>query len=111
MAVIDEIAAERNRQVVVEWHDAAADDRQPGEMAMAAAAYAQVATSTAPYKDGLWEPAPNGTVYRVAAPECWPWDMDAWKPKNPRRDLIRAAALIAAEIERLDRASARQAAE
>jgi len=26
-----------------------------------------------------------------------------WKPKGPRRDLIRAAALIVAEIERIDR--------
>ncbi|AKQ30008.1 TPA: hypothetical protein JI225_05075 [Acinetobacter baumannii] len=26
-----------------------------------------------------------------------------WKPKSPRQDLVRAAALLIAEIERLDR--------
>ena len=31
------------------------------------------------------------------------WSKDWWKPKDKRRDLIRAAALIVAEIERLDR--------
>lgn len=34
----------------------------------------------------------------------WPWEARSWKPKDPRRDLIRAAALIVAELERLDRA-------
>ena len=31
------------------------------------------------------------------------WDSEWWKPKDRRRDLIRAGALIVAEIERLDR--------
>ena len=31
------------------------------------------------------------------------WGLDWLKPKSPRRDLVRAAALIVAEIERLDR--------
>lgn len=36
---------------------------------------------------------------------AWPrsWSMSWWKPKDRRRDLVRAAALIIAEIERLDR--------
>jgi len=33
----------------------------------------------------------------------WPWNMVWWKPKNYRRDLVKAAALLVAEIERLDR--------
>ena len=37
-------------------------------------------------------------------PSYWPWEPRWWKPKNPRRDLVRAAALLIAEIERLDRA-------
>jgi hypothetical protein len=41
--------------------------------------------------------------------EFWPWSLHWWKPKSPRRDLIRAAALIVAEIERLDRADSRAA--
>jgi hypothetical protein len=35
----------------------------------------------------------------------WPWDLKWWKPTTPRRDLVKAAALIVAEIERLDRAA------
>lgn len=47
-------------------------------------------------KDG-----PPGTV----VPRGWPWGSSWWKPKDPRRDLVRAGALILAEIERIDRAS------
>ena len=36
-------------------------------------------------------------------PFGWPWSHDWWKPTNPRRDLVKAGALILAEIERLDR--------
>lgn len=36
-------------------------------------------------------------------PPSWPWDPAWWKPKDYRRDLVRAAALILAELERLDR--------
>lgn len=38
--------------------------------------------------------------------EVWPWDESWWKPTNRRRDLVKAGALILAEIERLDRAEA-----
>ncbi len=39
------------------------------------------------------------------APSMWPWAEEWWKPINPRRNLVKAAALILAEIERLDRAT------
>jgi hypothetical protein len=42
-------------------------------------------------------------------PGIWPWSPDWWKPRDARRNLERAAALIIAEIERLDRAEARAA--
>ncbi|WP_275145326.1 ead/Ea22-like family protein [Citrobacter freundii] len=38
-------------------------------------------------------------------PMDWPWDSSWWKPTNPRRDLVKAGALILAEIERIDRAA------
>ena len=41
------------------------------------------------------------------APARWPWELESWKPKSARRDLVRAASLIIAEIERLDRAALR----
>lgn len=31
----------------------------------------------------------------------WPWDMQWWKPKSRIRNLVKAGALIAAEIDRL----------
>lgn len=53
------------------------------------------------YHDGLERYQADGM------PDAWPttWAEDWWKPKNPRRDLVRAAALLIAEIERLDRAA------
>jgi hypothetical protein len=39
------------------------------------------------------------------APEKWPWSLSWWKPKGRIRNLERAGALIAAEIDRLDRAA------
>lgn len=34
-------------------------------------------------------------------PAAWPWDADWWKPGGPVRDLEKAGALIAAQIDRL----------
>ena len=40
----------------------------------------------------------------IVIQRMWPgWAWSWWKPKNRRHDLIRAAALIVAEIERIDR--------
>jgi hypothetical protein len=37
-------------------------------------------------------------------PSSWPWDYDWWKPSDdPIRNLTKAGALIAAEIDRLNR--------
>lgn len=88
-----EITAERERQKSVEGWTHEHDDRHiHGELSRAAATYAWASTcDTVDRGDG--------------APTIWPWSRDWWKPKDRRRDLIRAAALIVAEIERLDRAA------
>jgi hypothetical protein len=40
--------------------------------------------------------------------ECWPWEGKWWKPSSDTiRDLVKAGALIAAEIDRLQRARLR----
>ncbi|TCL90326.1 hypothetical protein C8J38_10842 [Rhizobium sp. PP-WC-2G-219] len=46
--------------------------------------------------------------YLIGNPGHWPWDYAWWKPTDRRRDLIKAAALIIAEIERLDRAATKE---
>jgi hypothetical protein len=101
MYVIDEIAAERARQVAEEgWSPEHDDTHTRGEMATAAGIYALVAGST----DRRWiVKGLSGNDYIEAAMKLWPWSRSWFKPTDPRRDLIKAAALIVAEIERLDR--------
>ena len=38
------------------------------------------------------------------APYIWPWAKSWWKPRDARANYVRAAALLLAEIERIDRA-------
>ena len=94
-AAID-VLAERRRQIEGEgWTCEHDDAHTTGEMARAASCYALIAGSRA--RD-LW---------RGVTPKFWPWDEEWWKPTDRRRDLVKAAALILAEIERLDREEAR----
>lgn len=37
-------------------------------------------------------------------PSGWPWDAAWWKPKNRRRNIVRAGALALADKERRERA-------
>lgn len=95
-ALID-IATERLRQVIDEGWDRDNDDAATeGQLARAAACYAAHAALSGPMR----ALCPVGTP-----PANWPvdWDRHWWKPTNPRRDLVKAGALILAEIERLDR--------
>ena len=97
MSVIEEIAAERRRQIEAEgWTPEHDDTHRFGEMARAAAFYALHAG---------WSQHPRATGWPTFPPGSWPFEDEWWKPKDPRRDLVRAAALIVAEIERLDRAA------
>lgn len=95
--IIGEIRGERMRQKADEgWTPEHDDQHERGEMSAAAGCYALNAAS----------PFANGIV-----PIFWPWERKWWKPKNSRRDLVRAAALIVAEIERLDRATVQRMAD
>jgi hypothetical protein len=96
-SVIQEIAAERKRQIEVEGWDA---DHDAGQLAKAAACYA--VGSTLPTQELSDRPS-AARVGRTITKHLWPWDMGWWKPGNRRRELIKAGALIVAEIERLDR--------
>lgn len=88
---------ERYRQIEVEDFDASHDDMATkGQLATAAACYAFQAGARG--RNFPNDPEPIG---------IWPWDREWSKPADPRRNLLKAAALIIAEIERIDRADAR----
>jgi hypothetical protein len=81
-----DVLAERQRQIEMEGWTAEHDDLWTGgELASAGVAYALA----------------SHEIER--APMEWPWDKEWWKPKNRRRNLVRAAALIIADIDRMDR--------
>ena len=80
------------------------DEHTDGAMAAAAAAYAYGTTlpdNQRKYVSGIYSIENNGMLR-----DLWPasWSRQWWKPKDRRQDLVRAAALLIAEIERLDRA-------
>lgn len=88
-AVVD-VLSERLRQIGDEGWTAEHDDEHGDEsLAIAAACYAL--------------PAGMRQMTEMSCPWGWPWDPSWWKPKNRRKDLVRAAALILAEIGRIDR--------
>lgn len=89
MTGAERIAAERRRQVGVEgWtpeHDA---EHTESELLIAASGYLYA-----------------GVTGNLSRPMGWPWHPDWWKPSDdPTRNLVKAGALIAAEIDRLQAA-------
>ena len=88
-ALLD-VISERQRQRAIEgWTSEHDDAYQNSELADAAACYAI-----------------NAHNQGFSTPAHWPWAPDWWKQSGPRRDLVKAGALILAEIERIDRAAA-----
>lgn len=86
------IAAERQRQVTSEgWTPEHDDQHESGELAQAARCYLDAPE--------VWSPH---------LPVGWPWEPGAWKPTPADRvcELIKAGALVAAEIDRLQRLAA-----
>lgn len=82
-----DVLAERCRQINTEgWTNQHDDSHICGSLAAAGACYAM-----------------SGAGLEDIAEQYWPWHEDWWKPTTPRRNLVKAAALILAEIERLDR--------
>lgn len=93
-----DVLAERQRQIEREgWTPEHDDEHDDFELSAASASYAWAAGCNA-------EPYPI-EHYRDAPPKMWPWDDADWKPGDVRRMLVKAGALILAEIERLDRAT------
>jgi hypothetical protein len=91
---IELIADERQRQTNKEGWTAEHDAQfQKGELANAAIAYL-IAT-----KDDR-EAYEKGWIAHTRSTAYWPWDRNFWKPKDRLANLVRAGALIAAEIDR-----------
>ncbi len=95
-SAIQRIEAERIRQVTEEGYTADEDDlnNDPGDMATAGVAYVQKA------------------IQQMGGPEVddppwdWPWEPEYWKPSDdPVRNLEKAGALIAAELDKHLRAT------
>ena len=92
-AAAADVLAERKRQVTTEGWTPEHDDQHVNfEMAIAGGLYAISAVD-------------SHHKLRNSAPSAWPWYRKWGKPDGPRRDLVKAGALILAEIERLDRAA------
>lgn len=103
-AAIADVVAERQRQIETEgWTEAHDDHHDDRSMALAAACYTQQYVGRAWLIDSFSDGARRYQSDQM--PRDWPdsWSEKWWKPKTPRRDLVRAAALLIAEIERLDR--------
>jgi hypothetical protein len=89
------IAEERARQMVVEgWTPAHDDNHRDQELAFAAKAYTEAAIAVERGAFGDY----------TVVPIEWPWATEWWKPTiDPIPNLVKAGALIAAEIDRLQR--------
>lgn len=93
-AAARDVLAERRRQVDQEgWAPQHDDEHQDRELAIAAGCYAIY----------------GARKQNAVPPPEWPWSMVWWKPRDYRANLVRAGALILAEIERIDRAAQRAA--
>jgi len=97
------IVEERQRQIEGEGWNARHDDtHDSGELARAAACYAL------PPQIRELNTLPLLSARRKTLTEClWPWDGRWWKPSRDDRirELTKAGAMIAAEIDRLQRAA------
>lgn len=90
-----DVLAERRRQIEAEgWTPEHDDMHSDGQMAAAAGYYALACAY--PHERDIG----GGHV-----PTYWPWAPSWWKPRDVRSNLVRAGALILAEVERLDRAA------
>lgn len=97
---LSDVMTERHRQKTAEGFSEATDDGNTrDQLAHAAISYAMPEVWRVFERHGM----KDGRA--VSVPQEWPpdWDVKWWKPTTRRRDLVKAAALLLAEIERIDR--------
>jgi len=99
-AAEQDILNERRGQSTREGFSVTHDDRHIGfQLSQAADEYLRAAVFCGRH------PEVNPELVRPSG--SWPWSPRWWKPCAPRRMLVKAAALLIAEIERMDRAARR----
>lgn len=93
------IVDERIRQKIEEGYtDTNDDEHDEGQLAEAARCYLEVALSEVTHVN----------YGNPTEEELWPWGSEEWKPADSSiGNLVKAGALIAAEIDRLRRAAMR----
>lgn len=101
---ISDVLAERVRQINEEGYVEDHDDKQfRSELLRAAICYSRSALFLSEFpkidRDDLFN----------SISQTWPWSYTQFKPKDYRHNLVVAAALTLAEIERFDRANERSA--
>ena len=105
MISIDLITKERRLQITEKKYDDKHDDyHDKGELLQAAKCYIEYVCLNSKIMDNTNDSYVNNLkIYRSGKrPENWPpqFDKDSWNPDSPIRDLVKAAALIAAEVDR-----------
>ena len=84
---VKDVLAERQKQIALNGYSAEHDAQYVNaELSLAAISYAD----------------PSVTSSSAPVPKLWPWQIDFWRPGSRRENLVRAAALIIAEIDRED---------
>lgn len=108
MKAIDLIKAERTRQINVEGFTESHDDRHvSGEIGDAAICYASAASKMARGESLAYV---KECVSAMDRGFPWPWEEEWWNPSSTQiKNLVKAGALIVAEIERLQRAEQKAA--
>ncbi|MDU9391564.1 hypothetical protein [Pseudomonas sp. zfem002] len=101
---VGDLLAERRRQIQEEGYTAERDDQYTeGQLAAAASTYAFWADPRGASPD-------DHLSFIANPPPLWPWSWspENWKPTSQRSMLIKAGALILAELGRLDRQTMRE---
>lgn len=106
MSGVHRIHEERIRQTEAEgWTSEHDDGHADGDLASAARCYVWAASICTLWRNEGHADGPSTLL--AAPPSDWPWAPEWWKPSDdPIRNLEKAGALIAAEIDRLGRAMA-----
>lgn len=103
---IELISEERQRQIEKEgWSPEHDDQHSAGELLQAAVAYADCDPTMKKFKQKfvLEDTFPRGVEFRDPYPETWSKQWDKRKKHSRLRRLAIAGALIAAEIDRVQR--------